>query len=57
MNNIGQSGVLSVGRRKLMVDYALLFIYASFAGVIAVSIGTVLKPFLDHRDDRCLEGC
>jgi len=40
-----------------MIDYALLFIYASFAGVIAVSVGTVLKPLFDQRDDPCLGGC
>jgi len=57
MSNNGQYGVLSAGRRKLMIDYALLFIYASFAGVIAVSVGTVLKPLFDQRDDPCLGGC
>ena len=57
MNDIGQVGVLSAGRRKLMIDYALVLIYASFIGVIAVSVGTVLKPLFSQRDEDCLAGC
>jgi len=40
-----------------MIDYALLFIYTSFIGVIAVSVGTVIKPLFSQRDENCLEGC
>lgn len=40
-----------------MIDYALLFIYISFIGVIAVSVGTVLKPFFSQREEDCLAGC
>lgn len=57
INGIGQVGVLSAGRRKLMIDYALVFIYASFIGVIAVSVGTVLKPLFSQQDENCLVGC
>lgn len=40
-----------------MIDYALLFIYASFFGVIAVSIGTVLKPLFSQQEEDCPVGC
>jgi hypothetical protein len=40
-----------------MIDYALVFIYASFIGVIAVSAGTVLKPLFNQRDENCYAGC
>ena len=40
-----------------MIDYALLFIYSSFIGVIAVSVGTVLKPLFSRREEDCLAGC
>ncbi len=40
-----------------MIDYAHLFIYTSFIGVIAVSIGTVLKPFFSQEEQDCPTGC
>jgi hypothetical protein len=57
MSGIGQIGVLSASRRKLMIDYALVFIYASFIGVIAVSVGTIVKPLLSQREEDCFAGC
>ncbi len=40
-----------------MIDYALVFIYVSFIGVVAVSVGTVLKPFFSQQDEDCHAGC
>jgi len=40
-----------------MIDYSLVFIYVSFIGVIAVSVGTVLKPLFSRRDEDCYAGC
>jgi hypothetical protein len=33
-----------------MIDPAVVFVYGSFIGIAAVSIGTVLKPFLTSSD-------
>ena len=34
-----------------MFDTAVFFIYASFAGIVVVSIGTVLKPLFDSTKE------
>lgn len=38
-----------------MFDFAVAFIYTGFLGVIAVSVGAVVKSYLDavHNKDNC----
>ena len=57
MNEVELDSALFAIRRYIMIDYALLFVYASFIGVIAVSIGTVLKPLFNRQEEDCPAGC
>ncbi len=34
-----------------MFDAAVFFVYASFVGITAVVIGTILKPFFDSPQE------
>ena len=41
---------LLVKVRNTMIDYAVVLVYASLAGIVAVGIGTVVKPLFVGSD-------